>query len=163
MSISFSADEILEIAQQIEQNGLNFYRAAANAVTDPEAKEMLWSLAEWEVGHEMIFREMRATLTDDQRQPTVFDPDDEMGLYLKAMANTVVFTSKMDPQEMIGHNPSFRKVLDIALGREKDAVVFYAGIKEIVPASLGRDKIEAIMQEEVSHVAMITRRLVEIE
>ena len=163
MSISFNADEILEIAQQIEQNGLNFYKAAANAVTDPEAKEMLSNLAEWEVGHEKLFRDMRAGLTYDQRQPTVFDPDNEMGLYLKAMANQVVFTSKMDPVVMIGDKPSFRKVLDIALEREKEAVVFYAAVKKFVPESLGRDKIEAILQEEVSHVAMITQRLAEIE
>ena len=38
MSISFNADEILEIAQRIEQNGLNFYKAASNAVADPKAK-----------------------------------------------------------------------------------------------------------------------------
>jgi len=163
MSISFNADEILEIAQQIERNGLNFYKAAANAVTDPKAKEMLSNLAEWEVGHEKLFRDMRAGLTDAQRQPTVFDPYDELGLYLKGMASQAVFTSKMDPVEIIGHNPSFRRILDIALEREKDAVVFYAGIKRFVPASLGSDKIEAIMQEEVAHVAMITQRLAELK
>jgi rubrerythrin len=163
MSINFNADEILEIAQQIEQNGLSFYKAAANAVTDPEAKQMLSDLAEWEAGHEKLFRDMRARLTEEQRQPMVFDPYDEMGLYLKATASQVVFTSKMDPAEMIGANPSFRRILDIAIERERDAVVFYAGIKKFVPASLGKDKIEGILQEEVSHVAMITQRLAEIE
>ena len=163
MSISFNADEILEIAQQIEQNGLKFYQAAANAVTDPKAKAMLSNLAEWEVGHERLFRDMRAGLTAEQKQPTVFDPDNEMGLYLKTMASRVVFTAKMDPAKMIGANPSFKSILDIALEREKDAVVFYAGVKKFVPASLGRDKIEAILQEEVSHVAMITQRLGEIK
>ena len=79
------------------------------------------------------------------------------------MASQVVFTSKTDPVKMIGVKPSFRKILDIALEREKDAVVFYAGIKKFVPASLGKDKIGAILQEEVSHVAMITQRLAEIE
>ena len=163
MSISFNADEILEIAQLIELNGLNFYSAAANAVADPQAKEMLSKLAEWEVTHEKLFCDMRAGLNENQKQPTVFDPDNEMGLYLKSMADSVVFTSKMKPEEMLGKDPSFREVLEIALEREKDAVVFYAGIKEIVPASLGRDKIETIMQEEVSHVVMITKRLSEIE
>ncbi len=162
MSVSFNADEILEIAQQIEQNGLNFYRAAANAVADPEGKEMLASLAEWEVAHEKLFRDMRAGLTDSQKQDTVFDPDDEMGVYLTEMANKVVFTSKMDPVEMLGPDPSFRKILEIALERENDAVGFYSGVREIVPATLGRNKIEAIMHEEESHVAMITERLAEI-
>ena len=162
MSISFNADEILEIAQRIEQNGLNFYKAAANAVTDPKAQEMLSNLAEWEVGHEKLFRDMRFGLTEDQRRPMVFDPHNEMGLYLKATADQVVFTSKMDPAKMIGDEPSFKKILDAALEREKESVVFYAGMKRFVPASLGADKIEAILQEEVSHVAMITQRLAEI-
>jgi rubrerythrin len=162
MSISFNADEILEIAQRIEQNGLNFYKAAANAVTDPKAKEMLSNLAEWEVGHEKLFRDMRVGLTEDQRRPMVFDPHNEMGLYLKATADQVVFTSKMDPAKMIGDEPSFKKILDAALEREKESVVFYAGMKRFVPASLGADKIEAILQEEVSHVAMITQRIAEI-
>jgi len=162
MSLSFNADEILEIAQQIENNGLNFYRAAADAVVDPGAKEMLSNLAEWEVAHEKLFIDMRAQLTDDQKQPTVFDPDDEMGIYLKSTADRVVFTSKMDPVEMIGADPTLGKILDIALEREKDAVVFYAGVKELVPGTLGKEKIEAIMQEEVAHVAMITRKIAQI-
>ena len=162
MSISFNADEILEVAQRIEQNGLNFYKAASNAVTDPKAKEMLSTLAEWEVGHEKLFRDMRKGLTEDQRRPMVFDPHNEMGLYLKATADQVVFTSKTDPAKMIGDQPSFQKILAVALEREKDSVVFYAGMKRFVPASLGAGNIEAILQEEVSHVAMITQRLAEI-
>jgi len=141
---------------------LNFYKAASNAVADPKAKEMLSNLAEWEVGHEKLFRDMRVGLTEDQRRPMVFDPHNEMGLYLKATADQVVFTSKMDPAKMIGDEPSFKKILDAALEREKESVVFYAGMKRFVPASLGADKIEAILQEEVSHVAMITQRLAEI-
>ena len=106
---------------------------------------------------------MRAVLTSDQKQPTVFDPDDEMDLYLMAMASKVVFTSKMDPVEMLGSNPSLLKILNIALDRERDAVSFYKSIKEIVPVSMGKDKIEAILLEEVSHVDIITRLLAEIQ
>ncbi|WP_319586306.1 ferritin family protein [uncultured Desulfobulbus sp.] len=162
MPISFSADDILEIAQQIEQNGLNFYRAASNAAVGIEANKMLSNLAEWEVAHEKLIRDMRAVLTSDQKQPTVFDPDDEMALYLKAMASKVVFTSKMDPVEMLGSNPSLLEILNIALDRERDAVSFYKSIKEIVPVSMGKDKIEAILLEEVSHVDIITKLLAEI-
>jgi rubrerythrin len=79
------------------------------------------------------------------------------------MAGQVAFTSKMDPVKMIGDEPSFKRILDLALEQEKDSVVFYTGMKKFVPASLGADKIEAILQEEVSHVAMITQRLAEIK
>lgn len=159
MANQFSADEILEIAQQIEQNGIKFYSAAADCVDNPQQKELLSNLAHWEVAHAELFGRMRAGLGAQEKQPTVFDPENEIGLYLKAMADRVVFTSKMDASEMLGPNPTFRHILDIALEREKDAVVFYAGIKDTVPERLGRDKIEGILQEEVYHVALIDKQI----
>lgn len=159
MSNQFNADEILEIAQQIEENGIKFYSAAADAVDNPEEKELLSSLAGWEVVHAELFTKMLASLTADEKKPTVFDPDDELGAYLKAMADSVVFTSRMNAVEMLGANPTYKSILEIALERERDAVVYYAGIKGMVPARLGREKIEEILQEEVGHVALIQKRL----
>lgn len=93
----------------------------------------------------------------------VFDPHNDLGLYLKAMASQVAFTSQMDPVKIIGDKPTFKRILDIALEAEKDSVIFYAGMKKFAPAPLGADKIEAILQEEIAHVAMIMHRLAEIK
>ena len=41
MSIKFNADEILEMAEQIERNGVLFYRTAAEQVSDPQQKQLL--------------------------------------------------------------------------------------------------------------------------
>ena len=38
MSYNFNADEIFEIAEQIERNGANFYRTAAENITDEDKK-----------------------------------------------------------------------------------------------------------------------------
>ncbi len=162
MSNQFNADEILAVAQQIEENGIRFYTAAADAVDNPEEKELLSNLAGWEVTHVDIFTKMRASLTADEKKPTVFDPDDELCEYLKAMADSVVFTSKMNAAEMFGGKPTYKHILEIALERERDAVIYYAGIKGMVPARLGREKIEEILQEEVGHVALIQKRLRQI-
>lgn len=159
MSNEFSADEILEIAQQIEQNGIKFYSTAADCVDNPQQKQLLTDLANWEVSHVETFAKMRQGLTAGERQPTVFDPDNEIGQYLKAMADRAVFTSQMKPEEMLCANPTFRHILEVALDREKDAVVFYASVKGLVAERLGREKIEDIMQEEVYHVALIEKQL----
>ena len=37
--------------------------------------------------------------------------------------------------------------------------MFYSGIRDMVPARLGRDKIDEIIREEVSHVAMLEKQL----
>jgi rubrerythrin len=159
MSIQFSADEILATAERIEENGVAFYAAGCDAVSDPEAKTLLRHLSSWEVAHVEIFKAMRHALTAEERTPTVFDPDDQMAMYLQSMADRTVFTAKMNPGEMFGPEPELRHILKLALEREKDAVVFYSGIRDMVPARLGRDKIDGIIREEVSHVAMLEKHL----
>lgn len=159
MSNQFSADEILEIAQRVEENGVKFYSAAADCIENPQQKQLLSDLAAWEVSHAELFAKMRDGLDSEEKEPTVFDPDNEVGLYLKAMADRAIFTSRMKPQEMLCENPTYKRILEVALGREKDAVVFYAGIRDMVPARLGRHKIEEIMMEEVHHVALIEKQL----
>ena len=44
MSITFNADEIFEIAEQIERNGARFYREAAGNASDADVKNMLQEL-----------------------------------------------------------------------------------------------------------------------
>ena len=38
MSFDFSADEVFEMAEQLEQNGAKFYRDSAAAITDAKNK-----------------------------------------------------------------------------------------------------------------------------
>lgn len=158
MSIKFNAFEILEIAEQIEENGVKFYSAAADAVSDPNAKELLRNLSNWEVSHTELFSKMKSELPPEAKESTVFDPYDEMGLYLKSTADTVVFTSKMKPEDMLGPNPTLKSIFQTALDREKDAVIFYSGIRDMVPTQAGRDKVDGVAKEEVSHVAMIQKK-----
>ena len=50
MSVYFSADEIFEMAEQIERNGVIFYRAAAEKTGDSVNKKLLDGLAAMEAG-----------------------------------------------------------------------------------------------------------------
>ena len=54
---------------------------------------------------------------------------------------------------------SEEEILKIAIGLEKESIVFYVGIKDIVPKSLGKDKIDAIIREEMSHVVLLSDQL----
>ncbi len=65
MAITFNADEIFEMAEQIERNGARFYRDAAAQITDAENKEFLESLGEMEDTHLAIFSAMRTEVIKD--------------------------------------------------------------------------------------------------
>ena len=94
MSYDFSADDIFEMAEQLERNGAKFYRTAAEGVKDPVAQELLLGLAAMEVEHEKTFAFLRSELSKQEKTATVFDPEGEATLYLRALAETRVFFEK---------------------------------------------------------------------
>lgn len=159
MGIPFNADEMFEMAERLERNGATFYRAAAETVSEAWVRRRLVELAAWEIEHEKIFAAMRAQLTLEERTPTVFDPDDQRGLYLSAMADRRVFDVDADPAEQLTGKETLAEILQAALEREKDSVVFYTGMQDYVPKRLGKDRIDGIIREEMGHIAMLSKEL----
>lgn len=154
MSYDFNADDVFEMAEQIERNGAVFYRQAAADIADPEAKTFLLDLAAMEDSHEKTFSAMRKALSDSEKTPTVFDPQDESASYLKALADTRVFFEKeIDTTSM-------QAILKAAILAEKDSIVFYLGMKDLVPDTLGQTRLDSIIKEEMSHIKLLSRRLV---
>jgi len=159
MSITFNAFEIFEMAEQIERNGVKFYRKAAKNISDQNVCQMLLDLADMEVEHEKTFADMRKQLSDEARELRVFDPENELALYLQAMANGHVFNLNKDLSEQLKGNETAEEILKLAIDAEKDSIVFYLGLKDFVPVKAGKDKVEAIIKEEMAHIAVLNRRL----
>ncbi|HUT86713.1 MAG TPA: ferritin family protein [Candidatus Heimdallarchaeota archaeon] len=158
MVLDFNADEIFQIAEQIEQNGARFYRGAAKLDFDEGAKQKLLNLAEMEDAHEKTFAAMRKELSGQAVASTIFDPHGEVANYLKAMADSYVFQKSAALEDLLS-GKSIEEVLKVAIGLEKDSIVFYLGIKESVPAKSGKDKIDNIIKEEMSHVTLLLNEL----
>jgi rubrerythrin len=159
MSIQFNADEIFEIAEQIERNGAKFYRKAAEGFEDSGTRDTLLNLASWEDQHVRIFSDMRATLPDKDRGWEMFDPEGQTAMYLRAMADGHVFDVKTDPSAKLTGDETLEVIYRTALGLEKDSIVFYQGIREMVPERLGKNKIDDVIREEMKHVTILSNQL----
>lgn len=159
MSFEFNADEILEMAEQIERNGARFYRKAAKLIKDAAVSKLLQDLAVWEDGHERVFATMRADLADQERDPRVFDPEHETSMYLRAMADGHVFDARVDPVDTLTGKESAEEILRMAIGQEKDSIVFYTGLKEMISQTAGRERIEEIIKEEMGHIGFLNREI----
>jgi rubrerythrin len=159
MSFEFNADEILEMAQHIERNGARFYRRAAELVEEVAIRKLLEDLAAWEDGHERAFVTMRADLAAQEREPQVFDPEHEISMYLRAMADGHVFDARVDPADTLTGRESAEDILRMAIGQEKDSIVFYTGLKEMISQTAGKERIEAIIKEEMGHIGFLNREI----
>jgi rubrerythrin len=157
MSYDFNADEIFDMAEQIERNGAKFYRTAADGIDDAGSRDFLLELAAMEDEHEKSFASIRSQLSQSEKGATVFDPGNEAGLYLRALADTRVFFEKeIDVSSM-------KAILKDAIVAEKDSIVFYLGMKDMVPEKAGKERIDAIIKEEMRHISLLSRKLVALK
>ena len=154
--VTFNADEVFEIAVQIERNGAKFYRKAADSV-DGGNRDLLLGLAMMEDDHRKTFAAMRAELTDAEKRAVTADPNNQAVLYLQAMADGKVFSA--DPSEALTGDEPMEEILNTAIGLEKDSIVYYEGMKAVVPATAGREQIDGIIRQEMGHILDLTKQL----
>ncbi len=154
MPIRFNADEILQIAQEIERSGNLFYSTAAQHVTDISIRELLLNLAKWEQIHEEIFSNMRAELEQSEKEATSYDPQNQLADFLKHVAEGKVFPISKSDFEDFTEKP-IEEVIEEALTKEKDSIIFYTAMINFTPAKLGKEKIKKIIDEEIGHIAQL--------
>jgi len=161
MGMPFNADEVFEMAEQIERNGGKFYRAAAEKF--PAVGKVLLGLAAMEDEHLKTFADMRAELSGTELDEPVFDPDGQAQMYLRVMADGNVFDVKADPIELLATKNTPEDVLKMAIGVERDSIAFYVGLKVAVSRKAGKDKVEDIIKEEMRHIVILDQSLKQYE
>jgi rubrerythrin len=157
----FNAGEILQIAVDIEQQGQAFYRKAATCFKPGETQKLLLSLADWEARHEITFSEIRDKLAAGLAEAD-FDSDGVAARYLQAIAEGKIFKAAEPVEQVFQAAKEPAAILQIALQREKDSVIFYQAMRELVPPELGREQVEHIIGEEMDHVIFLSEKISEL-
>ena len=155
MDYNFTADEIFEVAIRIEANGASFYRKAAATQSEGSDREFLEQLANMEDHHQLTFENMRKGLKANEKQATVFDPNQEAAQYLAAMADTHGGEGSPKAADALTGAESIQEIIDIAIGLEKESILFYLGLKDFVPPEYGQDKLDRIIREEQRHIIQL--------
>lgn len=159
MATLFNSDEVFAIAVQIEKNGAEFYRAVSGNQTDPEKKAYLDKLALMEDEHVRIFSEMRSEMAGDAQSSETTDLYNEGGLFLASIAGGYPVEGAPSVADSLTGNETMEEILNIAIDLEKKSILFYLGLKDVVPENLGRDKVDGIIAEEKSHVVSLVNEL----
>jgi rubrerythrin len=163
MGVSFNADEVFEMAIRTEQNAAGFYRRAAELHADAGEVKLFLALANVEDKHRRTFEEMRSALTAAEKQESTFDPYDEAVLYLDAIADSSEGEGSPKIAESLTGNETLRGILEMAVQLEKDAILFYVGLLDLVPERLGRQKVQEIINQEKVHLTELAKELQKLE
>jgi rubrerythrin len=157
--ITFNADEVFEMAEQIERNGAAFYRKAAENFRGLDLGKVLMDLAAMEDDHERTFRAMRRELPPKLRTEEKFDPTGEGALYLHAMVQGKVFETKAEPARKLAGAEKPGEILRAAIEMEKNSIVFYLTVKKMVRLAAGLARIDEIIEQEIGHIAALSKQL----
>ncbi len=155
MTYNFNAKEVFEMAIRIEENGAAFYRRAAELQENPSDKEFLETLARVEDRHKLSFETIQQEISEMEKSRTVFDPEEELHLYLKAMADSHGGEGSPDILDLFDGRETMEEVITTAIDLEKESILFYLGLKDIVPPRLGQERIDKIITEEKQHIVQL--------
>lgn len=158
MAFTLNAFEVFDIAVQIERNGADFYRRAAEIFDDPEIKRLFLELAGWEVEHENIFSDMKKQLAESNPEAVKSRAGEDVP-EKKMVAGLAVFGISADPTGEFDGKESKIDILKRAIYNEKDSVVFYTGVKDFVDSGVAKEKIDDIIKEELGHIKILNEIL----
>jgi len=151
MSISFSGSELINIAIGIEGRGVAFYDIMANSTANAAAREVFHYLADMEQRHAQIFQDMLSEADKYQFSETA----GEYAVYLQTLVDSAVFSDELVASETPTWAESDIAALELAIGAEKDSILFYYEMRDIMPQR-AQPTVNRIISEEKSHLRQLS-------
>ena len=153
MSIVFTGSELVEIAINIERNGVAFYQTLANKTQNKDAKDIYDYLANEEKKHLNTFQSMLDAV--GQYQPPQ-DYAEEYMLYLKSLVDSSVFSNISEAQQKAEKVTSEIEATDTGIQAEKDSILFYTEMQNFVRQP-DQKIVRNIIEEEKAHLRMFSQ------
>lgn len=163
MTAKLGTFDILKMAEQIEQDGIDFYRMAAAKSDDSALRDLFTQLAGWEARHKEALAEMKRDLLEQLDMKMRFDEARYVTSnpqVLQALASNAI---KGDPEEELSQVESKVDVLELALKRETQAIHFFRSLVDYLRDLPAKKKIKAILEEEKKHVNILTQSIQTLE
>ena len=152
MPTKLTADEILQMAQRMEMKGARFYRKAAKLHV--AGRELLSRIAAQEDAHFAVFETMRTTLTPNEKPEG--DPYGDVQPYLDGMVDELSIQMNKNPEDALTGRESLADILRASIQMEKDAILFYVGLRQgQIPPAL-RQRLDDIIHEEMKHIVWLS-------
>ncbi len=148
MSISFSAGELLGIAVDIERRGIVFYDVMAKSAENENVRRVFQYLVDMEHRHVDIFQAM---LTEASDYGTEKAYEGEEAAYLKSLVESNIFSDDAITSELFARLDNDIEALEMAIGLEKDSILFYYQLKDVARPK-EQELLDGIIAEEKSHL-----------
>ncbi|MCK9203369.1 MAG: ferritin family protein [Bacteroidales bacterium] len=151
----YSGQEIIDIAVKIEENGNEFYTAAAGMIKENNnIKGLFLDLAEKEILHISIFQKLAEKFDAESFDFAAEDASD----YISHLAESHIFGKPDSGKNLAKTIKTPKEGLEIAFKFENDSVAFYTELLKSARSD-SRKLVRQIIDEEKEHAAEIRKFL----
>ncbi len=150
MSFLLDVNEILGFAVYIEERGYEFYVEAMKKFPEPRATELFQYLADEEFKHEKVFKMLMEQDGDIRKG----ERDAEYQAYMREFVKAHQLGDKEAINAKLSRLSTLEDILDLAMGFEKDSIVFFSQLKDLY-AKGHSAAIEKVIREEMGHLRKI--------
>jgi rubrerythrin len=152
----FHANDIIEMALELEKSGEVFYSTVAGKVTTPEVRALFEDLADQERYHYVAFEKLSGTVWDAGASPA--DDWDQYLMYLQATIQSAFFEGADKALAVAEQVSDEKEALQMALDFEKETMLFFYDLRDKVSGA-DKDVVEGIIAEEKNHVRRLAGML----
>jgi rubrerythrin len=147
MAVLFSAREIVEAAVEKEKKRKGFYSKVAELSTHGDMKDLFQFLTEEEQRHVETFLSIRDRLPEESHTT---EYTEEMQAYMDSVIDDRLY-AKIDSKEFVQQAIDAKNVFRLAIGFEKDAILYF---REFVPhlSESDRKVVEELIEQEKGHI-----------
>jgi len=143
--------EVYQLAIRIEENGMKFYSQFSKKTKNKKIKDLFSALAYAEVEHKKSFEKMLSEI--EKYEPKEVYPEEYFS-YLRAYADGLIFDFDQLKKQQ-NKLKTISQILDFAIQREKDSILYYQEIKNMV-SEQQHTELEKIINEERKHLLDLT-------
>ncbi len=147
----FAGSEIAEMGIQIEKNGRDFYNTLVEQSKNQKAKEIFKYLAGEEEKHIATFQKILDSV--HKYEPPEAYPG-EYFAYMNALASDHVFTQKDKGEGIAKNTKGDKEGIELGMGFEKDSILFYEGMRKVVPEH-DHKVLDELISEERNHLRQL--------
>jgi rubrerythrin len=147
MTIIFSAREIAEAAVEKEKMRRGFYETVSELCTDEEMKALFQFLTSEEDKHVAAFAQIRDSLPVEKG---AVEYSEDMAAYMDSVIDDRLY-SEIDSKEFVQKALNNKDVFRLAIGFEKDAILYF---REFLPFLTESDRmiVEELIEQEKGHI-----------
>jgi rubrerythrin len=144
----FFISEILEFAIEKENESYTLYKNLGERLETEKAKKLCETLMEQELKHKEIYLDFLKKIETEEK--ALVRENHQYNLYMQEQ----IKKSRKKSVFKVEKTTTIQEIIDYGIEREKESILFYAGLKYYV-SEADKKFVDEIITEESSHIVML--------